>query len=119
MATLTIGLFSSLVGSMNPDFAIKLIESAVNKGHTVNLWFSGNAVTLVRKGQKSFKDYSFSMERLKALQAKGVVIAVCEACAAARGIHKEDVLEGIAVHSMDWYVAKAAQSDRVLHIGKE
>ena len=119
MATLSIGLFSSLIGSMNSDFAVKLAESAVNKGHTVNLWFSGNAVTITKKGQKSFKDYSFLMERLKALQEKGVAIAVCEACAAARGIHKEDVIEGIAVHSMDWYVARAAKSDRVLHIGGE
>lgn len=119
MATLTIGLFSSLIGSMNPDFAVTLIESAVNKGHSVNLWFSGNAVTLVRKGQKRFKDYSFLMERLSALQEKGVAIAVCEACAAARGIHKEDVVPGISVHSMDWYVARAAISERVLHIGGE
>ncbi|MDI6794263.1 MAG: hypothetical protein QME81_15605 [bacterium] len=57
MATLSIGLFSSLVGSMNSDFALKLAEAAVNKGHTVNLWFSGNATTLARKRQKSFKDY--------------------------------------------------------------
>jgi len=67
MATISIGLFSSLIGSMNSDFAVKLAETAVNKGHSVNLWFSGNAVTLARKGQKSFKDYSYLAERLKAL----------------------------------------------------
>ncbi|MEK9148535.1 MAG: DsrE family protein [Candidatus Desantisbacteria bacterium] len=119
MATLSIGLFSSLVGSMNADVAIKLAEAAANKGHTINLWFSGNATTLAKKGQKPFKDYSHLKDMLKALQEKGVLIGVCEACAAARGIHKEDVMEGISVHSMDWYVAKVAQSDRVLHIGKE
>jgi|GEM_PF-301560 len=117
--TLSIGLFSSLVGSMNPDFAIKLTEAAVNKGHTVNLWFSGNATTLARKGQKPFKDYSYLLERIKALKEKGVKIGVCEACASARGIHKDDIIEGIETHSMDWYVAKASQSDRVLHIGRE
>ncbi|MEW5768486.1 MAG: DsrE family protein [bacterium] len=119
MATLSIGLFSSLVGSMNSDFALKLAEAAANKGHTVNLWFSGNATTLARKGQKSFKDYSYLIEKITALPEKGVSVAVCEACAAARGIHKAEVIEGITVHSMDWYVAKAAQSDRVLHIGGE
>ena len=119
MATLSIGLFSSLVGSMNPDFAIKLAEAAVNKGHSVALWFSGNATTLARKGQKSFKDYSCLIEKIKGLQEKGVSVGVCEACAAARGIHKEDIIEGIEVHSMDWYMAKAATSDRVLHIGNE
>jgi tRNA 2-thiouridine synthesizing protein D len=119
MATLTIGLFSSLVGSMNSDFAFKLAEAAINKGHKVNLWFSGNATTIAKKEQKPFKDYSYLIEKLKALQEKGASIAVCEACAAARGIHKEDVIEGITIISMDWYVAKAAQSDRVLHIGGE
>lgn len=119
MATLSIGLFSSLVGSMNSDFAIRLAETAANKGHTVNLWFSGNATALARKGQKSFKDYSYLIEKIKALLGKGVSVAVCEACAAARGIHKEDVIEGITVVSMDWYVARASQSERVLHIGGE
>jgi len=119
MATLSIGLFSSLVGSMNSDFAIKLAESAVKKGYTVNLWFSGNAVTLAREGQKPFKDYSYLSGGLKTLISKGVHISVCEACAAARGIHKEDVINGIEVHSMDWYVARAAISERVLHIGGE
>lgn len=119
MATLSIGLFSSLVGSMNPDFAIKLADSAINKGHKVNLWFSGNATTLVRKGQKSFKDYSYLLKELEELHKKGADLAVCEACAAARGIHKEDVIEGVTIVSMDWYVARAAQSDRVLHIGGE
>jgi sulfur relay (sulfurtransferase) complex TusBCD TusD component (DsrE family) len=119
MAELSIGLFSSLVGSMNADFAIKLAESAVNKQHQVNLWLSGNATTLSKKDQKSFKDYSFLIEKIESLIKKGVSVAVCEACAQARGIHKEDVIDGIAIHSMDWYVAKAAKSDRVLHIGRE
>jgi len=119
MATLSIGLFSSLIGSMNADFTLKLVEAAVNKGHTVNLWFSGNATTLAKEGQKPFKDYSYLSEKMKTLISKGVQISVCEACAAARGIHKEDVINGIEVHSMDWYVARAAISNRVLHIGVE
>jgi sulfur relay (sulfurtransferase) complex TusBCD TusD component (DsrE family) len=119
MKTLSIGLFSSPIGSMNTDFAVKLAETGVDKGHTINLWLSGNAVSLAKKGQKPFKDYSYLIERIKALIHKGVAVSVCEACASARGIHKEDVLEGISIHSMDWYVARAAKSDRVLHIGGE
>ncbi|MBA3061085.1 MAG: sulfur reduction protein DsrE, partial [Nitrospirae bacterium] len=38
MATLTIGCFPGLVGNMTYDFALKLAEAAVNKGHKVNLW---------------------------------------------------------------------------------
>ena len=59
MAKLTIGCFSSLVGSMSLDFAVKLAEAAIEKGHEVDFWMSGNAVMLSKKGQKSFKDYSY------------------------------------------------------------
>lgn len=104
---------------MNADFALKLAEETSNKGHSINLWLSGNATTLGKKGQKPFKDYSYLGEKIKTLVEKGVAIGICEACAAARGIHKEDIIEGLTIASMDWYIAKASQSDRVLHIGAE
>lgn len=119
MGTLTVGIFSSLVGSMEIDFAIRLIKAAINKGHTVNLWLSGNATTLAKNKQKEFKDYSYIDKTLKELISKGLTVVSCEACNQARGIHKEDIIEGINRASMDWYLAKAAQSDRVLHIGVE
>lgn len=58
MAKLTIGSFSSLVGSVSLDFAVKLAEAAVKKGHKVDFWVSGNATMLSKKGQRAFKDYS-------------------------------------------------------------
>ncbi len=58
MGKLTIGSFSSLVGSLSLDFAVKLSEAAIQKGHKVDLWISGNATMLSKKGQKAFKDYS-------------------------------------------------------------
>lgn len=119
MGTLTIGVFSSLIGSMNLDFALKLAEAALAKGHQVNLWLSSNATTLARKGQKEFKDYSYLEGNLRNLIKKGLVIATCEACTEARGIGPNDVIEGITFSAMDWYLAKAAKSDRVLHIGAE
>ena len=119
MGTLTIGVFSSLIGSMNLDFAVKLSETAADKGHNVNLWLSGNATILAQKGQKEFKDYSYLIEKIKILQEKGVQVGACEACSEARGIHAGDVIEGITYIGMDWYTAKAAKSDRVLHIGVE
>jgi sulfur relay (sulfurtransferase) complex TusBCD TusD component (DsrE family) len=57
MAELTLGVFPSLVGSMSLDFSFKLAEAAMAKGHKVNLWLSGNAVMMAKKGQKAFKDY--------------------------------------------------------------
>src|SRR3990172_1738743 len=54
MGELTIGVFPSLVGSMSLDFSFRLAEAASAKGHKVNMWLSGNAVMMAKKGQKSF-----------------------------------------------------------------
>ncbi|MEW6409117.1 MAG: DsrE family protein [Nitrospirota bacterium] len=119
MGVLTIGVFSSLVGSMDLDFAVRLAQAAINKGHTVNFWLSSNATTIAKDKQKEFKDYNYLDKTLRALIEKGLAVVSCEACNQARGIHKEDMIAGINRASMDWYLAKAAQSDRVIHIGVE
>ncbi|MFN3395443.1 MAG: DsrE family protein [Thermodesulfovibrionales bacterium] len=118
MGKLTIGCFASLVGSLSLDFAVKLADAAVKKGHKVDLWVSGNATMLSKKGQKAFKDYSHLAKTLQELFATGNFQATaCEACAEARGYHKEDTMEGWKRHSMDWYLASCFGADRVLHIG--
>jgi tRNA 2-thiouridine synthesizing protein D len=119
MGELTIGAFPSLVGSMTLDFSFKLAEAAMAKGHKVNFWLSGNAVMMAKKGQTAFKDYSHIEKRMMDLISKGIEITVCEACAEARGYHKEDTPAGMKRASMDWFLAKTFKSDRVLHIGGE
>ncbi|MBI5195146.1 MAG: DsrE family protein [Nitrospirae bacterium] len=119
MGKLTIGCFSSLVGSMSLDFAVKLAGAAVDKGHKVDLWVSGNGTMLSIKGQRAFKDYSHLEKTLKELMGKGLTATACEACAEARGYHKDGTMEGFKRHSMDWYLASAFDADRVLHIGGE
>ncbi|HET7317605.1 MAG TPA: DsrE family protein [Nitrospirota bacterium] len=119
MGVLTIGSFPSLVGSMTLDFTFKLAEAAIAKGHHVNVWLSGNAVMMSKKGQKAFKDYSHLQKRMNELIAKGMEITVCEACAEARGYHKEDTPEGMKRASMDWYLAETVKTDKLLHIGGE
>ncbi|HET6516482.1 MAG TPA: DsrE family protein [Thermodesulfovibrionales bacterium] len=118
MGKLTIGCFSSLVGSLSLDFAVKLSEAAIKKGHKVDMWVSGNATMLSKKGQKAFKDYSALEKKLQELFATGAFEATaCEACAEARGYKKEDTKEGWQRHSMDWYLASCFGADRVLHMG--
>ncbi len=80
MGKLTLGSFSSLVGSLSMDFVVKLSEAAVEKGHKVDLWVSGNATMLSKKGQKSFRDYSFLQKTIQDLVATGnFQITACEA----------------------------------------
>lgn len=120
MGKLTIGAFPGLVGSLSLDFAVKLAEAAVKKGHSVDLWVSSNATMLSKKGQRAFKDYSYLAKTLEELFKTGKFQAcACEACAEARGFHKEDTMDGWIRKSMDWYLASSFSADRVLLIGGE
>lgn len=120
MGKLTIGAFPGLVGSLSLDFSVKLAEAAVNKGHEVDFWVSSNGTMLSKKGQRAFKDYSALAKTLEALFATGKFKAcACEACAEARGFHKEDTMDGWIRKSMDWYLASCFGADRVLLIGGE
>ena len=119
MGKLTIGCFASLVGSTNLDWAVKLSEAAIEKGHKVDLWVSGNGTMLSIKDQRAFKDYSSLEKPLKELMEKGLNVTACEACAEARGYHADHTIEGFKRHSMDWYLASTFDADRVLHIGGE
>jgi len=119
MGKLTIGCFSSLVGSTTLDWAVKLSEAALEKGHKVDLWVSGNGTMISIKGQKAFKDYSSLEKPLQELIAKGLNVTACEACAEARGYHEDNTLEGVKRFSMDWYLASAFDADRLVHIGGE
>jgi tRNA 2-thiouridine synthesizing protein D len=119
MGKLTIGCFASLVGSMSLDFAVKLSEAAIEKGHKVDLWVSGNGVSVSIEKQSPFKDYSSLEKPLLALMEKGLNVTACEACAEARGFHDDNTLEGVKRFSMDWYLGSTFDADRVLHIGGE
>lgn len=119
MGTLTIGCFPGLVGNMAYDFALKIAGAAVEKGHKVAIWLSGNATASVKANQKHLKDYSTGEKYLKVLLEKGVEVCTCEACTVARGINKPDAIQGVQWNSMHWYLAKIHSSDRVLQIGGE
>ena len=95
MGKLTIGCFPGLVGNMSYDFALKLAEAAKDKGHDVDVWFSGNATSSVKAGQKHLKDYSTAEQHITRLLEKGVKICTCEACSVARGVKKETSIEGV------------------------
>jgi tRNA 2-thiouridine synthesizing protein D len=117
MAKLTIGCFSSVVGSMSADFALKLADAVSQKGHQVDLWLSGNGTSIIKSGQKKFLDYSYNQERVKTLLQRGVKVTACEACSEARGLHKKEIIEGVSVYAMDWFLASSFGADRVLLIG--
>jgi tRNA 2-thiouridine synthesizing protein D len=119
MGKLTIGCFASLVGSTNLDFSMLLATAAMDKGHKVDLWVSGNGTMLSLKDQRPFKDYSKLEKKIKDLMARGLTVTACEACAESRGYHADHTIENFKRFSMDWYLGSTFDADRVLHIGGE
>ena len=117
MGKLTIGCFASLVGSTNLDFSIKLSAAALEKGHKVDLWVSGNGTMVSIEKQRAFKDYSSLEKPLLELMEKGLNVTACEACAEARGYHDDNTLKGVKRFSMDWYLGSAFDACRSLSMG--
>ena len=72
---------------------------------------SGNATMLSKKGQKAFQGlFHLAKPVRNFLQQGNCNITACEACAAARGYHKEDTMEGVKRNSMDWYLASTFEA---------
>ncbi|WP_421078293.1 DsrE family protein [Methanothermococcus sp. Ax23] len=114
MKTLTIILKSGAMMNMDGNFAVKLAESALKKGHKVNMFFYGEGITAIidEQAPKRFPNLG---NMIKDLMDKGMNVAACSTCANARGIYEEDVIEGCKIGSLTNDLSKyIADSDRVI-----
>ena len=90
-------------------------KTAKEQGHDVVLWLWNEAVTLGRKG---VADHVMGVnltplkELLAAVQAAGVPIWVCGACAVARQVSPDDLVAGASIKGMPDYIKEVAQRDR-------
>jgi uncharacterized protein involved in oxidation of intracellular sulfur len=90
-------------------------KAAREQGHEVVLWLQNEAVVLARKGvANSVNGIGLTplKDLLAALQAVGVPIWVCSACAVARQIGESDLVSGAVFKGMPDYVKAVADSDR-------
>ncbi len=90
-------------------------KTAKEQGHDVVLWLWNEAVTLSRKGTADHI-HGVNLTPLKdllvAVQAAGVQIWVCGACAVARQIMPEDLVTGASIKGMPDYIKAVAERDR-------
>ena len=90
-------------------------KTAKEQGHDVVLWLWNEAVTLGRKGTADHihgVNLAPLKELLAALQAAGVQIWVCGACAVARQIMPDDLVTGASIKGMPDYINAVAERDR-------
>lgn len=90
-------------------------KTAKEQGHDVVLWLWNEAVVLGRKG---VADHVIGVnltpvkDLLAAVQALGIPIWVCGACAVARAIGPEDLVEGAVIKGMPDYINALIERDK-------
>ena len=92
-------------------------KTAKEQGHDVVLWLWNEAVTLGRKGVADHVtgvNLTPLKELLVAVQAAGVPIWVCGACAVARQISAADLVAGASIKGMPDYIKAVAERDRTV-----
>jgi predicted peroxiredoxin len=90
-------------------------KAAKEQGHDVILWLWSEAVTLGRKGTADHV-HGVNLTPLKdllaALQAVGVPIWVCGACAVARQIDGSDLVSGASIKGMPEYIKAIVEREK-------
>ena len=90
-------------------------KAAREQGHDVVLWLWNEAVTLGRKGVAGHVvgvNLTPLKDLLSAVQAAGVPIWVCGACAVARQIGGTDLVSGASIKGMPDYIKAVAERDK-------
>jgi len=90
-------------------------KTAKEEGHDVVLWLWNEAVTLVRKGTADHV-HGVNLTPLKdllvAVEAAGVPIWVCGACAVARQIGGTDLVAGASIRGMPDYIKAVVEREK-------
>ena len=90
-------------------------KAAKEAGHDVVLWLWNEAVTIGRQGV-AYHIVGVNLSPLKdllaAVQAAGIPIWVCGACAVARQISATDLVAGAAIKGMPDYIAAVVERDK-------
>jgi predicted peroxiredoxin len=90
-------------------------KAAKEAGHDVVLWLWNEAVTIGRQGVADHivgVNLAPLKDLLAAVQAAGIPIWVCGACAVARQISATDLVAGAAIKGMPDYIAAVVERDK-------
>jgi predicted peroxiredoxin len=111
-------IISGSRGTDDPTLAtLPFIAAKVAKeqGHDVVLWLWSEAVSLARKGVAEHVtgvNLTPLKDLLAAIQAAGIPIWVCGACAVARQIGTADLVEGSVIKGMPDYISAILERDK-------
>jgi len=116
LETLTIILNSAPYGDEKVWNGLRLaltsVLGAINL--RVNVFLLGDAVIAAKKGQNTPEGYYNLEKMLRDLLERGGKVAACGTCLRARGLVKEDLVEGVEVGTMSGLVHWIKESQKVL-----
>lgn len=116
--TLTILWRTGSMMAMDANVAAKIASAAIEKGYKVNMFGYGEGITAVKKGQQP-KRFPNVGNELEELVKKGVSIAICETCYAARGFERGEEIPGVKVGSLTNDLFRfVGDSDRLVTIAR-
>lgn len=128
MKTLTILLLGGPYSSQYPEFAVKLAEAALGKGHKVNIFLYGDGVHAGMKGQSPKAFYNIE-EGFKSISKRGAIILACSRCSAARGYvdgefddgaqryPSSKMIDEVRIFSLYGFVDFIRESDKIVTLG--
>ncbi|HKZ94478.1 MAG TPA: DsrE family protein [Candidatus Bathyarchaeia archaeon] len=116
METLTIIVNDPPYGTERVWNALRLASSLVSAavGMSVNIFLLGDAVSAAKKRQKTPEGYYNLEQMLIDLLKRGARVSACGTCIQARGLAKEDVIEGVEIGSMLGLAQWIKESQKVL-----
>ncbi len=93
--------------------ALRLVNTAQDKGMTVKVFLMNDAVNLANEGLEKGSDYDLQAMLLEAI-SKGIEVKLCKSCLDLCGLNDGRIRPEMAVGTMPELVEWIAESERVL-----
>ena len=93
---------------------LRLAQTALNKGHIVNIFLINEGVELANAKLKPPTNYFNLQQMLAETIAKGAAVKLCKTCIDRCGINKKEILEGVLIAGMDNLLQWIEESDKIV-----
>ncbi len=102
-------------GSERPLQALRLADAMLKTDRSLELtvYLTGDGVVCAKSGQKTPADYYNIETMLTSIAQRGVVLA-CRTCLEARGLKREELVEGVVEARLGELAALTLEADKVL-----
>lgn len=116
METLTIIVNGAPYGDERVWNALRLALTSISAAveMNANIFLIGDAVIAAKKGQNTPQGYYNLEKTLKDLIERGAKVAACGTCIRARGLTKENLIEGVEIGSMTGLAHWIKESQKIL-----